>query len=197
MKLFGTKTSPFVRRVRVVAAELGVDVDLVDTNTEAGEAALREVSPIQKVPVAVLEDRTIFDSRVIIDWLTTTYGFGAMAPPRDRWREHNLVNAIDAALDSVIQLYYLRSDGVACDGTEFARRELERTAAIFNWLVPQVDAATGSFSGGFGLPELSLICALDWMDLRGTYPTSDVPGLTSVRERWAPRSTVAATHPRQ
>jgi glutathione S-transferase len=181
--------------VRVVAAEVGADVELIDANTDAGQTALQHASPIQKVPVAVVEDRTIFDSRVIIDWLTTTHGFGTMAAPGDRWRELNLVNAIDAALDSVIQLYYLRLDGVPCDGTEFARRELERTSTIFNWLVPQVDATTGSFCGGFGLAELSLICALDWMDLRGTYPTTEFRAFALVREQWAQRSSIAATRP--
>ena len=71
MKLFGTTTSPFVRRVRVVAAELGVAVDRVDTATEAGMAALRGASPIAKVPVAIVDERLLYDSRVIIDWLVT------------------------------------------------------------------------------------------------------------------------------
>src|SRR5690606_5704652 len=72
MKLYGTTTSPFVRRVRVVAAEVGEPVERIDTAPEAGQAALREVSPIRKVPVAVIDGRTLFDSHTIIDWLVTT-----------------------------------------------------------------------------------------------------------------------------
>ena len=133
MQLYGTTTSPFVRRARVVAAELGEPVELVDTATDAGQAALREVSPIRKVPVAKLDGKLLYDSHVIIDWLTLTRGWGSLAPPRDRWHEHNLINAIDAALDSVIQLFYLRRDGVAVDGSPFAQRQLDRTDAIFTW----------------------------------------------------------------
>ena len=55
MKLYGTTTSPFVRRVRVVAAEVGEPIEIIDTATDAGQAKLREVSPIRKVPVAVIE----------------------------------------------------------------------------------------------------------------------------------------------
>ena len=50
MKLYGTTTSPFVRRVRVVAAEVGEPVELVNTAPDIGQAQLREVSPIRKVP---------------------------------------------------------------------------------------------------------------------------------------------------
>ena len=59
MKLYGTTTSPFVRRVRAVAAEIGEPVELVNTASDAGQAQLREVSPIRKVPVAVIDGRRI------------------------------------------------------------------------------------------------------------------------------------------
>ena len=97
MKLYGTTTSPFVRRVRVVAAEVGAPYELVNTAPDEGQAALRAVSPIWKVPVAELGERIIYDSRIIIEWLTTFCGWGEMRPPSDRWREANLVNAIDGA----------------------------------------------------------------------------------------------------
>jgi glutathione S-transferase len=196
MKLYGTVTSPFVRRVRVVADEVGCPVERVDTATEAGMAALREVTPIRKVPVAVLDGRTLFDSRVIIDWLTTTRGFGTLAPPVDRWREANLVNAIDAAIDSAIQLFYLRRDGVPADGSIFAQRQLDRVDAIFTWLAGELAADGKSFgAGGFSLAELSLICGLDWMDFRKAYPTERAPRLVALRAAWAERPSLVASRP--
>lgn len=190
MKLYGTTTSPFVRRVRVVAQEVGVTIDRIDTATDAGMAQLREVGPIRKVPVAVVDGRLLFDSRAIVAWLTTTLGHGELAPPLDAWREGNVVNAIDAALDAVIQLFYLRRDGVAIDGTPYATRQLERADAIFAWLAKQ-ELSTERF----GLAELSLVCALDWMDFRKTYPTERAAGVAAVRAAWADRPSVAATRP--
>ncbi len=195
MKLYGTTTSPFVRRVRVVAAEVGVELERIDTATDAGQAQLREVSPIRKVPVAVVDGRTIYDSRVIIDWLVTTRGWSDLAPPRDPWHEQNLVNAVDAALDSVIQLFYLRRDGVAIDGTPYAERQLARTDAIFTWLATQLAPNQRSFTGSFGLPELALITTLDWMDFRKTYPTERAAGVESVRAAWKDRASLASTRP--
>ena len=195
MKLYGTTTSPFVRRVRVVAAEVGEAVDRVDTATDAGQAALRDVSPIRKVPVALIDGRTLYDSRVINHWLVTTRGWHDLAPPRDTWHDENLINAIDAAADAVIQLFYLRRDGVAIDGTPYAQRQLDRADAIFGWLATQLAPDRRSFGGGFGLAELALISALDWMDFRKTYPTERASGLDGVRAAWRERPSLAATRP--
>jgi glutathione S-transferase len=195
MKLYGTTTSPFVRRVRVVAAEVGVEVDRLDTATDAGMEALREVSPIRRVPVAEIDGRTIYDSRVIIDWLVATRGWADLAPPRDPWRAQNLVNAIDAALDSVIQLFYLRRDGVAIDSTPYADRQLARADAIFAWLATQLAPNQRSFTGSFGLPELALVTTLDWMDFRKTYPTERASGVEGVRAAWKDRPSLVATRP--
>lgn len=190
MKLYGTTTSPFVRRVSIVAAEVGEPIEWVDTAGEAGQAALREITPIRKVPVAILDGRTLFDSQVIGDWLTTTRGHGGIAPPRDRWREHNLVNAVDEAIDSVIQLFYLRRDGVAIDDTPFARRQLDRADTLLTWLGTQLTAEE------LGLPQISVICALDWMDFRKTFPTERAVKLAPIRAAWADHPSIAASRPR-
>ena len=168
MKLYGTTTSPFVRRVAVVAAEVGEPVERFDTASEAGQARLREVTPIRKVPVAEIDGRVLFDSRVIIEWIVTTRGWGGVVPPRDRWHEANLLNAID--------------------GTAYAERQLARADAIFAWLVPQLR------SDVFGLPEISVVCSLDWLEFRKQYPV-ERSGLESLRAAWRERPSLAATRP--
>jgi glutathione S-transferase len=167
VKLYGTTTSPFVRRVRVVAAELGVAIERIDTATDEGQAALRRVSPIRKVPVAELDGRLLYDSRTIIDWLVTTRGWGTLAPPRDRWADANTINAIDAALDSAIQVFYLRRDGLDVATLAHAERQRDRIAAIFDWLDGEL--AAGRLGAAIGLAEISLGCALDWMEFRDAY----------------------------
>ena len=187
MKLDGTTTSPFVRRVRVVAAEVGEPIERIDTATDEGMAQLREISPIRKVPVAVVDGRTLFDSRVIIDWLVTTRGYGGLVPPRDRWREQNLVNAIDGALDSAIQLFYLRRDKVEVTGTPFDVRQRDRATAILAWVGKELGTERE-----FGLAEISLVCALDWMDFRDAFPTA---GFTAIRAAWRERPSLVSTRP--
>ena len=165
MKLHGTTTSPFVRRVRVVAAEAGQPFELILSRPDSD--ALRQVSPIWKVPAAEVDGRVIFDSRVIIDWITTTRGWGGIEPPRDRWREANLINAIDGALESAVQVFYLRRDGIDVTNLPFANRQRDRITEIFDWLGRELEPDR------VGLPQISLVCTLDWMDFRSTFETGD------------------------
>jgi glutathione S-transferase len=194
MKLYGTTTSPFVRRVRVVAAEVGRPFDLVNTAHDDGQAALRAVSPIWKVPVAELDGRLLYDSRVIIDWLTTFHGWGTMRAPADRWHDANLVNAIDGALESGVQVFYLRREGIEVDALPFGQRQRDRIASIFDWLAGQL--GTRGFGDGLGLPELSLLCTLDWMEFRAVYPVDQLPpALAALRASHRDRPSLVATPP--
>ena len=196
MKLYGTTTSPFVRRVRVVAAEIGEPIEMINTAHEDGQTKLRQASPIWKVPVAEVDGRTLYDSRVIIDWLVTTRGWGNLTPPRDRWRDENLLNAIDSALESVIQLFYLKRENVPAEGTAFETHQLGRADAIFTWLGTQLAADRRSFGGrGLGLPEISLVATLDWMDFRKTYPTERAGACNHLRGAWADHPSLTSTRP--
>jgi len=195
MKLYGTVTSPFVRKVRIVAMEVGEPIERIDTASAEGRAALRAVTPLAKVPAAELDGRLLFDSHVIVDWLVTTRGWHDLAPPRDVWRQHNIVNAIDGALESMIQLFYLRRDGVPAEGTPFAQRQLERADTVFAWLGNELRPDGRSFEGGLGLAEISLIATLDWLDFRKVYPTERARAVESVRTAWRDHPSIASTRP--
>lgn len=194
MKLYGTTTSPFVRRVRVVAAEVGAPYELVNTAPDEGQAALKAVSPIWKVPVAELGERIIYDSRVIIDWLTTFRGWGDLRAPSDQWREANLVNAIDGALESGVQLFYLKREGVDPMALPFGTRQVERMNAVFTWLGGEL--GKGGFGDGLGLPEVSLIACFDWLDFREVYPTArHDDAFATLRATYRERPSLADTRP--
>ena len=194
MKLYGTTTSPFVRRVRVVAAEAGVEHELVNTAPDDGQAQLRTVSPVWKVPVADVGGRILLDSRVIIDWITTFHGWGRLAPPRDRWAQANLINTIDGALESAIQVFYLRRDGMDTTALPFAQRQRDRITAIFDWLGGELEA--GRFGGEPGLAEVSLACTLDWMEFRDAFPVASLGGrFDRLRGELGARPSLATTRP--
>ena len=55
MKLIGSKTSPYVRKVRVLLAEKGIDCEFVEENAWAADTKVPNYNPLNKVPVLVLD----------------------------------------------------------------------------------------------------------------------------------------------
>jgi glutathione S-transferase len=216
--LYGTTTSPFVRRVRVVAHEKALPLTLVSTATDDGLAQLNAVSPIGKVPAARLADgRVVFDSRVIVDELCRPGGGapfdgsaddgartgwaplrGPFLDPQARVDEENAVNLVDEALLSLVRLFYLKRDGADLS-VAYLQKEQRRAGTILRHLD---DVMTGHHltkraadEGGLGRPELALATALDWMQFRNTFDVATTPRLQRALEHWLQRPSLAMTRP--
>ena len=201
MKLFGTTTSPFTRRVRVVALELGVPFELVSTATPEGERQLRALTPLWKVPTAVLQEasgeRILWDSHALVAWLLARHGPGPFATPagHDPWHESNLVYAIDGALDSAINAFYLEREGISRERTPYLAKQLERVTCALGWVESQLQGESFSQPGRLGLAELALVTTLDWMVFRGRYPVAERPRLSAFLQAHADRPSLRATYP--
>jgi len=70
MQLLGSPNSPFVRKVRVVAAEKGIAVDYVIDRPSAPGSLVPTLNPLGKIPVLVLDSaEVVYDSAVIAEYL--------------------------------------------------------------------------------------------------------------------------------
>jgi glutathione S-transferase len=190
MLLYGSYTSPFVRRVRIVAAELGEPVELVDTSTSEGQETLSRVHPLWKVPVAVIDGETWFDSRVICDRLMALRGPGPLRVGGGV-DDINLRTVADGVLDSAINWFYLvRRDGADVD-LPYLRKQRLRVDASLEWLAERCPDP----SLGLGLTEIALVTALDWLAFRDVWPVARHPVLGPFAAAWATRPSFLETMP--
>src|SRR5262249_31614439 len=97
--------------------------------------------------------------------------------------------------ESVVQLFYLRRENAPIEGLPYTAKQTARTAAIFEWLATQLVSGGTRFGDGLGLAEVSLVCSLDWMDFRSSYPTASHPALAPLRAAWHERPSLAQTRP--
>jgi glutathione S-transferase len=66
MKIIGSVTSPYVRKVRIVLTEKKIEADFVLENVWAAETTIGQTNPLGKIPCLVMDDGSaVFDSRVI------------------------------------------------------------------------------------------------------------------------------------
>ena len=203
MLLLGTVTSPYVRRVRVVARALGLPVQLLDTRSPEGAAELRRLSPVGKVPVAVLGDeRVVWDSAAINRALTRAHGWGSLRPaspdPDELLLDDQLMVGIDGALDAAINRFYLRATGEPLlDDHPYVEKQQQRVITAMAWVEQQLDDQ-GQLAGrpGLGLPEIALGSTLGWMRFRATFPVEAHPPLAAFLDRWERDPRVEGTGPR-
>jgi glutathione S-transferase len=160
--------SPFGRKVKIAAAELGLldtlEIRMADTN-DPGDSLRRE-NPLGKIPALVLDDGTVlFDSRVILEWLDLEAGGGRILPAdrAARFAALRLQALADGIADAALLIVY--------EGR--LRAETERSA---NWLAHQqgkidrgldaLEAAPPPAEAPLCVGTIALACALGYLDLR-------------------------------
>jgi glutathione S-transferase len=100
MKLIGSLTSPYVRKVRIVFLEKKVDLDLELENVWAADTKIALNNPLGKVPCLLLEEgEVIYDSRVIAEYADTLSPVGKLIPTGSR--ERATVKTWEALADGV------------------------------------------------------------------------------------------------
>ena len=106
-----------------------------------------------------------------------------------------MVTVVDGALDALINALYLQRDGVGTAESSYVAKQHERAAASLAWVESQVDDVWLTRAKAFGLPELALVTALEWMRFRDMYPVERHPGLVRCLEHHGARESLAATRP--
>ena len=198
MKLLFSPTSPYARKVRICAQELGIALQEVVVGANPAAAAdpvLAAANPLAKIPTLVLDDgRAIYDSRVIVDYLDSLTD-KALAPRSGDARWAALVEqaAADGILDAALLSRY----------ELFMRPEALRWP---EWLAGQsgkIERALDLFEGSVrdaanpGLGDICVACALGYLDLRfpDTGWRSGHPKLAAFFATISERSSLQSTVP--
>ena len=168
MKLYFNPASPYVRKVRVTAHELGLDGRIerisISLSPVNPHEALRSSNPIGKIPTLVTDDgAALYDSPVICEYLDSLAGgdriFPATGPAR--WTALRRQALADGIMDAAVLTRY----------EEAARpKELRWQGWIDGQLLKVrtiLDALEGeNLDGAFDIGTISIACALGYLDLR-------------------------------
>jgi glutathione S-transferase len=203
MKLIGSLTSPYVRKVRVVMAEKKLDFELVLEDVWENDAILKS-NPLGKVPCLVMEGgEAVFDSRVIVEYLDTLSPVGKLIPPSGR--ERTEVRTWEALADGLLDAGILARLEAKWKG----RTDAQRSQAWIDRQMSRVSAALKSFSQGLGdkpfcagnhftLADVATGCALGYLDFRFAHIDwrSEYPNLKRLYDKLAARQSFIDTAPR-
>ena len=171
MKLLGSLTSPYVRKVRIVMAEKKLDFQLVLEDVWGSDHIL-ESNPIGKVPCLVMEGgEALFDSRVIVEYVDTLSPVGKLIP--ERGRERAEVRTWEALADGLLDAAIL----ARLEQTWPGRSEEQRSPAWVDRQLVKINACVVAMSRGLAdkpwcagihlsLADIAVGCALGYLDFR-------------------------------
>ncbi|KAF0102519.1 MAG: glutathione S-transferase [bacterium] len=169
MQLIGSLTSPFVRKVRIVAAEKFIEYDfVVDVPWEA-DSRVPEHNPLGKVPVWIMEDgKSLFDSRVIVEYLENVSPVGHLLPKdaRPRIAVKRWEALADGVCDAAALIVVEKKRPKERQDAEWIRRQLGKVRAGLKAMSEELGPhpwCTGEF---FGLADIAVGCALGYLDFR-------------------------------
>ncbi len=201
MKLRYSPTSPYVRKVCVVASEHGLDgrIERIPTDTRDPESDLSSVNPLGKVPALILDSgEAIVDSPVICEYLDSLPGGTPLIPAAGaaRWtalRQQALADGIlDAAILRLIETAR-RPEELRWPGwIELQHGKIMRT-------LDALETQAAALGGALTLGQIAIGCALGYLDFR--FPADNWrvgrPGLAAWYEGFAKRPSMMASAPRE
>jgi glutathione S-transferase len=203
MKLIGSTTSPYVRKVRIVMAEKKLDYQFLLDNVWSADTRIAASNPLGKVPCLVMEGgEAVFDSRVIVEYLDTLSPVGKLIPSTGRERAE--VKTWEALADGLLDAAIL----VRLENTFEGRKPSERSLAWIDRQMDKVHASLKAMAQGLGdkpfcsgihlsLSDIAVGCALGWLEFR--FPEigwrAEYPNLAKLMDKLAQRASFADTKP--
>ncbi|MFS4581776.1 glutathione S-transferase [Phaeobacter sp. C3_T13_0] len=198
MQLHWSPRSPFVRKVMIVLHETGQldQVELIRTLVALHLKPQEDVlaaTPLGKIPALVTDQgQTLFDSRVISEYLDTRAGTGIFpSDPTPRFK-HLRWQALGDGLTDILLLWR----------TELSRETGPWLAVTEGWLA-KVRACLHQFEteaealskAPFGIGQIAVICGLGQLDFR--WPDCEwrthFPKLAQLERELSTRPSIAAT----
>lgn len=203
MKLIGSSSSPYVRKVRIVMAEKKLDYNYVTENVWAAESSISESNPLGKVPCLVMEGaEALFDSRVIVEYLDTLSPVGKLIPSMGRERAE--VKTWEALADGVLDAALVARLEATWDG----RTKTQRCQPWIDRQLGKIDVSIKAMSKGLGekpfcagihltLADIAIGCALGYLEFRFPEITwrADHANLAKLQDKLMLRPSFADTVP--
>lgn len=202
MKLIGSLTSPFVRKVRIVLAEKKIDYDFEVESPWTEDSKVPDYNPLGKIPVLLLDDDTpLFDSRVIVEYVDSVTPNNKLFPSPNRERievkrwEALADGVCEAAATAFVEAkrpkkeqspsWIERQRAKIVRGLEFMSEELGEKTYCTGTHISMADLAVGVSLGylAFRFPDI------DWQ--------STHPNLAKLYDKLMHRASFADTVPRE
>ena len=171
MKLIFSQSSPFVRKVRIAAIELGL-IDKIEfapitvAPGQPNDQYMHEVNPLKKIPALILDNGdVIIDSYVIAEYLDELAGGGKLIPASGptRWKVKSDHSLLQGMLDSMLLCRYEKA--VRPQGLQWQAWSDDHWNRAWQGMA-RFDKQADVLSRPLDIVQIALVCVLGYADFR-------------------------------
>ena len=169
MKLIGSLTSPYVRKVRIVLAEKKIEYEFVLDSPWSPESTVPNVNPLGKIPVLVLDDETaLFDSRVISEYLDNVAPNNKLmpAPNRERTEVKRWEALADGVCDAAALLFLEKKRPAKQQSADWISRQENKIINGVDYMAKELGENACCIGMHFSLADIAAVCALGYLAFR-------------------------------
>ena len=169
MKLIASYTSPYARKVRIALAEKKIEYDFVEESPWGEQTTVPTYNPLGKVPVLVLDDgTTLFDSRVIVEYLDTVSPVSRLIPEPNRQRivVKRWEALADGICDAAVAVVLERKRSARQQNKDWLDRQLRKIDLGLKELGNELAEKVWCNGEAYSLADIATGCALAYLDLR-------------------------------
>jgi glutathione S-transferase len=200
MKLIATPASPYSRKVRIVLAEKRIDYDFITDSPGDAGTHVPEFNPLGKIPVLVLDDNTtLFDSRVIVEYLDNANPVGRLIPDdtRHRIQVRRWEALADGCTDAGVAIVTEKRRPAENQSAEWIARQHGKVDRALKAMSEELGAKTWCSGEHYNLSDIAVGCALGFLDLRlpDVHWRKPYPNLAKLFEKVSARASFKDTVP--
>ena len=166
MELTFSPTSPYTRKVLILAHELGIadKIKLMPINPRADTERLVPLNPLSKIPALITDKgEVIYDSPVICEYLDTEFGESRFIPADERrWQVLTVAALADGVLDAAILVRNERMRKAEQQSPEWTNWQMKRVNTGLDRLEQMIDG----FGDAVDLRHAAVAAALGYLVLR-------------------------------
>ena len=170
MKLIFSQSSPFVRKVRISAIELGLidKIEFMPTTVAPGQAndEYSRITPLKKLPALILDNGdVVLDSYVIVEYLDELAGGGKLIPASGptRWKVKTDHSLLQGMLDSMLLCRYEKA--VRPQGLQWQAWSDDHWNRAWQGMA-RFDRQADVLSRPLDIVQIGLVCVLGYADFR-------------------------------
>ena len=169
MKLIGSHSSPYTRKVRIVLAEKKIDCEFVIDSPWLAGSKVPGVNPLGKIPVLVLDDETsLFDSRVIVEYIDATTPNNKLfpVPTRERIEVKRWEALADGVCDAAVAALLESRRPPAEQSAGWIARQREKVARSLEFMAEELGEKKFCMGTHFSLADIAVGTALGYLRFR-------------------------------